>query len=94
MTAAGDEGARRAGRARAVALFRYALIREAADAALGTRQRGRLVRELAAREHAGPFGGQVMVSRASLDRWIRAWRAGGSGRAGPAVPPGHPADPG
>ena len=31
MTAAGDEEARRAGRARAVALFRYSLIREAAD---------------------------------------------------------------
>ena len=77
MTAAGDEEARRAGRARAVALFRYALIREAADPGLSTRQRGRLVRELAARGHAGPFGEPVRVSRASLDRWIRAWRAGG-----------------
>ena len=63
MTAAGDEEARRAGRARAVALFRYALIREAADPALSTRQRGRLVRELAAGEHAGPFGEPVRVSR-------------------------------
>ena len=62
---------------RAVALFRYSLIREAADPALSTRQRGRLVRGLAAREHAGPFGEPVRVSRASLDRWIRAWRAGG-----------------
>jgi putative transposase len=77
MTAAGDEETHRAGRARAVALFRYALIREAADPALSTRQRGRVVRELAAREHAGPFGEPVRVSRASLDRWIRAWRAGG-----------------
>ena len=32
-------------RATEVALFRYALIREAADPALTTRQRGRLVRE-------------------------------------------------
>ena len=77
MTAAGDEEARRAGRARAVALFRYSLIREAADPALSTRQRGRPVRELAAREHAGPFGVPVAVSRPSLDRWIRAWRSGG-----------------
>jgi putative transposase len=77
MTAAGDEEACRAGRARAVALFRYSLIREAADPALSTRQRGRVVRELAAREHAGPFGAPVCVSRASLDRWIRAWRSGG-----------------
>ena len=71
MTAAGDEEARRAGRARAVALFRYSLIREAADPGLTTRQRGRLVRELAARPHAGPFGEPVTVSRPSLDRWIR-----------------------
>ena len=77
MTAAADEEARRAGRARAVALFRYSLIREAADPELSTRQRGRLVRELASRPHAGPFGEQVTVSRPSLDRWIRAWRAGG-----------------
>ena len=34
MTAAGDEETHRAGRARAVALFRYSLIREAADPAL------------------------------------------------------------
>jgi putative transposase len=77
MTAAGDEEARRAERARAVALFRYALIREAADPALSTRQRGAMVRDLAARAHAGPFGEPVTVSRPSLDRWIRAWRSGG-----------------
>ena len=77
MTAAEDEQARRAERSRAVALFRYSLIREAADPGLSTRQRGRLVRDLAAREHAGPFGEPVRVSRPSLDRWIRAWRSGG-----------------
>lgn len=37
-------------RARAVGLFRYSLIREAADPALSTKQRGRLVRALAGRE--------------------------------------------
>lgn len=64
-------------RARAVGLFRYALIREAADARLSTRQRGRLVRELAGREHPGPFGAPVRVSRETIDRWIRRWRRGG-----------------
>jgi putative transposase len=67
----------RAERARAVGLFRYALIREAADPELTTRQRGRLVRDLAAREHAGPFGHPVQVARPTIDRWIRAWRRGG-----------------
>jgi putative transposase len=71
-----DEQAR-AERAREIALFRYALIREAADPGLSTRQRGRLVRQLAANEHAGPFGMRVRVSRATIDRWIRGWRRGG-----------------
>ena len=72
-----EEDRKRAARAEQVALFRYQLIREAADPALSTRQRGRLVRELAAKPHPGPFGEPVAVSRASIDRWIRAWRAGG-----------------
>ena len=77
MTAVDDQARVRVERARAVALFRYQLIREAADPALSTRQRGRLVRELAGREHPGPFGAPVRVSRQSLDRWILAWRRGG-----------------
>jgi putative transposase len=68
---------RRAERARDIALFRYALIRQAADPALSTKQRGALVRQLAASEHSGPFGRPVRYSRESLDRWIRAWRTGG-----------------
>ncbi|HET8590179.1 MAG TPA: DDE-type integrase/transposase/recombinase [Nakamurella sp.] len=67
----------RAERARAVGLFRYSLIREAADARLSTKQRGRLVRALAEREHVGPFGAPVRVSRETIDRWIRDWRRGG-----------------
>lgn len=67
----------RAGKARAVALFRYSLIREAADTRLSTKQRGRLVRDLAAREHLGPFDKPVRVSRETIDRWIRGWRIGG-----------------
>ena len=67
----------RAERARAVGLFRYSLIREAADRTLSTKQRGRLVRALAAREHIGPFGDPMRVSRETIDRWIRDWRRGG-----------------
>ena len=55
MSRSGQEH-RRADRAQQVALFRYQLIREAADPGLSTRQRGRLVRELASRAHPGPFG--------------------------------------
>jgi putative transposase len=69
-----DEADRRARRAREVGLFRYGLIRAAADPALTTRQRGRLVRELAEAEHVGPFGDRVRVSRVTLDRWMCATR--------------------
>jgi putative transposase len=77
MTVRRDEAAARAERARAIGLFRYQLIREAADPALSTRARGRLVREIAAREHTDPSGRVRKISRDTLDRWIRAWRRGG-----------------
>ncbi|MBA3280397.1 MAG: DDE-type integrase/transposase/recombinase [Geodermatophilaceae bacterium] len=64
-------------RHRDMALFRYSLIREAADPALTAAERGQLVRHLAARDHLGPDGDRVVVSRSTIDRWIRAWRAGG-----------------
>jgi putative transposase len=35
------------------------------------------VRELASREHIDPFGRRVRISRQTIDRWIRDWRAGG-----------------
>jgi putative transposase len=73
----GDEQRRRAERARRVALFRYELIQDAIDPALSSRQRGRLIRELAERDHQGPFGEPVRVSRPTIDRWLRWWRAGG-----------------
>ncbi|HET8599830.1 MAG TPA: DDE-type integrase/transposase/recombinase [Segeticoccus sp.] len=85
----------RAERARAVGLFRYTLIREPADEGLSTKARGRLVRELAAREHPGPFGQPVQVSRETIDRWIRTWRRGGFDALVPAprrVSPRTPAD--
>lgn len=75
---------------REVALFRYSLIREAADDSLTTRQRGRLVRELASCDHAGPFGRRVRVSRKTMDRWIRAYRAGGFEALAPVSRTGVP----
>jgi putative transposase len=77
MAGRDDEAAKRAERARAVGLFRYQLIREAADGELSSRARGRLVRAIAAGEHIDPAGRRVRVFRDTLDRWIRAWRAGG-----------------
>jgi putative transposase len=77
MSKAEEEEQARLERARAVGLFRYMLIREAADPALSSRQRGAMVREIAAREHAGPSGQPVRVTRWTLDVWIRAWRQGG-----------------
>lgn len=64
-------------RAEKTALHRYQLIREAADKSLTTRQRGPMVRALAAAEHTGVDGQPVRYSRETLDRWIRAWQAGG-----------------
>jgi putative transposase len=74
---ADDQEQARLERARAIGLFRYMLIREAADPALTSRQRGALVRQIAAREHADPTGRPVRLTRWTLDRWIAAWRQGG-----------------
>src|SRR4051794_41455349 len=77
MAVRDDEVATRTERARAIGLFRYQLIREPADPGLSSKARGRLVREIATREHTDPAGRRVRVSRDTLDRWIRAWRRGG-----------------
>jgi len=50
---------------------------EATDVLLSARERGRLVRALAEREHLDPDGRWVRLSRNTLDRWIRAYRQGG-----------------
>ena len=75
---------------RNVALFRYSLIREAADESFTTRQRGQLVRELASREHVGPNDRRIRVGRATIDRWIRAYRAGGFDALTPESRTGEP----
>jgi putative transposase len=80
-------------RARAVGLFRYSLIRQAADPALSSRQRGTLVRRLAGEEHLGPDGDRVRVSRNTLDRWIRTYRIGGFDALVPAVRHADPRTP-
>jgi putative transposase len=64
-------------RRREVGLFRYALIRDAADPAISKAERGRLVRALADREHVGPDGRPIRVARGTLDEWIRAYHRGG-----------------
>jgi putative transposase len=75
---------------REVALFRYSLVREAADESLTVRQRGRLVRELAGRDHVGPAGRHVRVARGTIDRWIRAYRTGGFDALAPVPRTGEP----
>ena len=89
----GAGGGDRADRAQEIGLFRYALIRPVADPALTTRQRGPLVRRLAEQDHVGPFGDRVRVSRVTLDRWIRAWRAGGFDALVPATRRAEPHTP-
>ncbi|MEU5599843.1 DDE-type integrase/transposase/recombinase [Streptomyces sp. NPDC020298] len=72
-----DDEAARTERARRIGLFRYMLIREAADPGLTSRQRGALVRKLAQQEHIDADGRPVRVTRWTLDRWILEWRQGG-----------------
>jgi len=77
LTTADEQARVRAERARQVALFRYRLIQDVIDVRLSTKQRGPLVQAIADREHDGPFGEKVTVSRQTIDRWCRWWRAGG-----------------
>ncbi len=60
-----------------VALHRGAVIAEATSDRLSPAERGALVRQIAARAHAGPDGSDHRYSRGTIDRWIRAWRSGG-----------------
>jgi putative transposase len=60
-----------------VALFRFTVVSEAANARLSARERGHLVRQLAARAHRHPVGSWVHVTRGTIDRWLRAYREHG-----------------
>ena len=64
-------------RAQQIGLFRWKVVGEATDVSLSARERGRLVRALAEREHLHPDGRWVRVGRNTLDRWVRAYRVGG-----------------
>jgi putative transposase len=72
-----DEQTARVERARRIGLFRYMLIREAADPILSGRQRGKLVRALAAMTHTDPEGRSIRLSRWTLDRWVSEWQRAG-----------------
>jgi putative transposase len=61
-----------------IALHRWAVIAEAANTRLTSSERGSVVRAIAAREHAHPDGTVRRYSRGTVDRWLRAWRAGGA----------------
>ena len=59
-----------------VALFRYRVIAEALGERLSPAQRGQSVRELSSGTHELPDGSRREFSRATVDRWIRAYRQG------------------
>ena len=71
--------------AEAIALHRLSVIAEATNPRLSPAERGRVVRDLARRVHAGPDGTSRIYSRATLDRWVRSWRARGLAGLRPAV---------
>ena len=85
MTAADRQAAAARQRRHTIALWRWALAGPAMDPALTSRQRGQVVRQLASREHAGPDGRTVPVSRRTIDRWVVARREGGSGALVPSL---------
>jgi putative transposase len=60
-----------------VALHRWAVIAEAANGRLTPAERGAAVRAAAARSHTHADGTVRRYSRGTIDRWLRAWRAGG-----------------
>src|SRR6266704_3589291 len=60
-----------------IALHRWAVIAEAAGEGLAGGERGAAVRALAARQHTHPDGSMRRYSRGTIDRWLRAWKAGG-----------------
>jgi putative transposase len=80
-------------RARQIGLFRYMLIREAADSSLTPRQRGALVRRLATEAHTDPAGRTVRITRWTLDRWIASYRESGFDALVPSTRQSQPRTP-
>jgi transposase InsO family protein len=80
-----EDAVKRRQRAQQVALHRYQLICPALEPGLSTKQRGKVVRGIADRQHDGPFGSRVSYSRETLDRWIRRYRAGGFDALAPSL---------
>jgi putative transposase len=85
---------RRLERAREIALFRYSLIQEVISSHLTAAQRGRRVCELAAMTHPGPDGTEIRVSYQTINRWKRAYLAGGFEALVPAPRQASPRTPG
>ena len=80
-----DPGARRRReRARQEGIWRYLTIQDAADPALTGRQRGAVVRRIVAETATDGFGNPRRVSRPTVERWLRAYRAGGLASLTPA----------
>ncbi|HMK63662.1 MAG TPA: DDE-type integrase/transposase/recombinase [Acidimicrobiales bacterium] len=69
----------------AIELHRWAVISEAANERLNAAERGELVRRIAGEVHTHPDGSARRYSRGTLDRWLRAYRAGGIKALAPAV---------
>jgi putative transposase len=57
-----------------VALARYHVIADATNPRLTPAERGTLVRQIAHQSHTHPDGSSRVYSRATLDRWLRAYR--------------------
>ena len=70
--------------ANAVGLHRYAVIAEALPDRLSAAERGHVVKQVAARTHVHPDGGERSYSRGTIDRWIRDWRRDGLGGLTPS----------
>jgi putative transposase len=60
-----------------IALFRYGVIAPATNWRLSMADRGQLVRHLAGQAWPHPDGDERVYARGTLDRWVRAYRAGG-----------------
>ena len=70
-------------------MHRWAVIAEAANARLTPGERGAVVRRSPPAPHAHPDGTTRRYSRGTIDRWLRAWRAGGVAALRPAPRVGH-----